>query len=228
MILLTNDDGFDAPGLQALRAAAHHWGEAVVIAPRDPMSGVGHQATTDRSLHIQQRGEGLYVVDGTPVDCVRLGLLELAPNAAVVWSGVNDGGNLGVDVHMSGTAAGAREAALLGRPAVAWSQYVRRPAGPDWSAAAAMVSLVWERLAALTLSQRMFWNVNFPHRPEPLPAPTFCRPDNNPLKFHYAELDSGERMFNGSYADRPQTPGRDVSVCFGGGISVSKLSAEIA
>ena len=72
-----------------------------------------------RSPSLTSAGRGQFVVDGTPVDCVRLGLLELAPDADWVLSGVNNGGNLGVDAHMSGTVAAAREAALLGRPAIA-------------------------------------------------------------------------------------------------------------
>src|SRR4029453_2548200 len=145
-ILVTNDDGIDAPGLAALVEVAQRFGTVTVVAPAMHMSGCSHAATTDRPLRVFDHGLNRYSVNGTPVDCVRLAILSLAPQIELVLSGVNDGGNLGVDVLMSGTVAGAREALLLGRRAIAISQYRRRGRRPDWprssrSTAAVMAEL---------------------------------------------------------------------------------------
>ena len=108
-ILLTNDDGIDAPGLEALAAAARCLaGEVVVVAPAEPHSGCGHRVTTDRPLAVAEIAAGWYRVSGTQADCVRLALGRLVPDAALVISGINAGGNLGADIHLSGTVAAAR------------------------------------------------------------------------------------------------------------------------
>lgn len=115
-ILVTNDDGIDAPGLAALVEVARSLGEVTIVAPHCHRSGCSHAATSDQSLHLVERGPRHFALCGTPVDCVRVALLHLDPRIELVLSGINDGGNLGVDVLMSGTVAAAREAALLGRP----------------------------------------------------------------------------------------------------------------
>ena len=128
ILLLTNDDGIDAPGLTALETACRGWARRVlVVAPKDPHSGCGHRETTDRPLVLEQVGLDRFHVDGTPADCVRLALTTLLrpagggdaggdpldrPQVDWVLSGINAGGNLGVDIHHSGTVAAAREAAL--------------------------------------------------------------------------------------------------------------------
>ena len=103
--LLTNDDGIDAPGLDVLRRAAESLGECVTVAPHEHLSGCSHRVNTHRPLWAEEVGPGRYSLDGSPADCARIGLLHLATDADWVLSGVNDGGNLGVDVHMSGTVA---------------------------------------------------------------------------------------------------------------------------
>src|SRR4051812_38417238 len=122
-LLLTNDDGIDADGLQALCDAARPLGEPVVAAPALPQSGVSHAVTTGTAFRVEPRGPGRFAVAGTPADCVRVGLHRLAPDAAWVLSGVNHGGNLGADVYYSGTVAAVREAVLHGWPGVAFSHY---------------------------------------------------------------------------------------------------------
>jgi hypothetical protein len=115
-LLLTNDDGIDAPGLAALAAAAEQLGEAVVVAPLEGHSGCGHRVTTDEELTILGRGVSRFAVDGTPADCVRVALHSLAPEASHVLAGINAGGNLGADVWISGTVAAVREAVWLLAP----------------------------------------------------------------------------------------------------------------
>src|SRR5262245_11374774 len=124
--LLTNDDGIDAPGLRALQQAAVALGESVLVAPRDHQSGCSHRVTTGTGIRLEERAPGEFALDGTPADCVRVGLHLLTRDATWVLSGINQGGNLGADVHVSGTVAAVREAALHGLPGVALSQYHKR------------------------------------------------------------------------------------------------------
>jgi 5'-nucleotidase len=226
-ILLTNDDGIDAPGLAALAAAAARLGrECVVVAPADPHSGCGHRVTTDRSLRVVAAGPGRFAVHGTPADCVRIALAELAPDAAVVLSGINAGGNLGADIHHSGTVAAAREAALHGRIAVAASHYRRSGAAIDWDRAAAWLEQVFSMLPLLggAAAAGALWNVNLPDPPEVAGVPPIveCPVDASPFALGYRPTDDGWR-YAANYHDRPRLPEGDVARCFGGAITVSRL-----
>ena len=225
-ILVTNDDGIDAPGLAALVEVAQSLGKVTVVAPATHMSGCAHAATTERPLRVVDHGLARYSVSGTPVDCVRLGLLHIAPQADLVLSGINDGGNLGVDVLMSGTVAVRCEALLLGRRAIAISQYRRRGRRPDWprsvrlaNAALAELSRQGDNVAA--------WNVNLPDIDAVTdrghaPAIVHCSLDAHPLPIAYQPL--GETfVYASDYHSRPRDAGSDVAVCFGGQISVTKL-----
>ena len=121
-ILVTNDDGWDAPGLAALKTLAGQIGDVYVLAPRDPHSYAGHRVTTDGPLVLTETGAREFTLSGTPADCVRVAIATLFPEIDWVLAGINRGGNLGADLFTSGTVAAAREAALLGRPAIAVSQ----------------------------------------------------------------------------------------------------------
>src|SRR5207249_146420 len=135
--LLTNDDGIDAEGLAALRAAAEAIGRSLVVAPSACHSGGGHQVTTHGPIRVCRRDEQCFVIEGTPADCVRVGLDRLAPETNWVLSGINHGGNLGADLYMSGTAAAVREGVLHGKPGIAVSHYHRKGIDPlDWPRAA--------------------------------------------------------------------------------------------
>ena len=94
-LLLTNDDGIDAPGLEALLNAARTLGDPVVVAPAGPQSGVSHAVTWHEGVRIEPRGDKRFAIHGTPADCTRLGLMTLVPDAKWVLSGINHGGNLG-------------------------------------------------------------------------------------------------------------------------------------
>src|SRR5438128_2232115 len=100
--LLTNDDGIDAPGLQALAEAAAGLGQVVVAAPVEAHSGCSHRVTTRAGIRIVETAPDRFAVHGTPGDCVRTALHALIPDAAWVLAGVNEGGNLGADVYHSG------------------------------------------------------------------------------------------------------------------------------
>jgi 5'-nucleotidase len=223
-LLLTNDDGFDAPGLAALRTAAAAFGELVVVAPAHPHSGCSHQVTTGRPFRVARSADGVFVVEGTPADCVRVALLHLAADADWVLSGVNAGGNLGADVYVSGTVAAVREAALLGRPGVALSHYRRKGLEFDWDRAAAWVRAVLLDLLGRPQAPGAFWNVNLPHLDPGTPDPEAldCPLDPGPLPVRFHRQDD-LFVYNGDYHQRPRVPGGDIDTCFRGQIAVTRL-----
>jgi 5'-nucleotidase len=131
-IILTNDDGIEAPGLLAARRALERVGDVITVAPDRNRSGVGRSISFGRSLHVEEveMADGVigYACSGTPVDCVRLvalGLMDFEPD--VVVSGVNHGENLGDDITYSGTVAGAMEGIVIGVPGIAVSLSINRP-----------------------------------------------------------------------------------------------------
>jgi len=226
-ILLTNDDGIDAPGLEALAKAARALGgESVIVAPAEPHSGCGHRVTTGRPILVDDVGPARYRVHGTPADCVRIALARLAPDIDLVLSGINEGGNLGADIHHSGTVAAAREAALHGRRAVGASHYHRRGSAIDWPRAAAWLEVVLAELKDRTLGPGEFWNVNLPDRGASceVPAVVDCLVDPSPFALEYDFRDGGWH-FSGNYHERPRMPQGDVATCFAGHIAVSRLRA---
>jgi 5'-nucleotidase len=174
-ILLTNDDGISAPGLQATRRALRELDDVVVdvIAPDSNRSATARSITTRSPLSVEEvefeDGSAGYATDGTPVDCVRfaeLGLVGGRPDLIV--SGINHGANLGDDITYSGTVAAALEGIVLGIPAVALSQ--QSSAGGmgyvsgcfDFSVAAAFTAQLVERLATAAMPEATLINVNCP------------------------------------------------------------------
>jgi 5'-nucleotidase len=221
--LLTNDDGIAAPGLETLRRAIGTWGNAVVVAPDQHLSGCSHQATTSRPLELQAISENRFALDGSPVDCTRVGLTHVAPGARWVLSGVNEGGNLGADVYLSGTVAAAREACLLGKPAIAISQYIRRRP-VDWEQTERWTRSVLELLLQRPPAQGSFWNVNLPQPAENSAVPEFlfCSVDPHPLPVDY-DLREGKLHYRARYQDRLRAEGHDVEACFSGRITISQI-----
>src|ERR1035441_2411590 len=121
-ILLSNDDGYFAPGLACLATHLSTVADIVVVAPERDRSGASNSLTLDRPLNLRQAASGFYYVNGTPTDCVHLavtGMLDTQPD--MVISGVNSGANMGDDTIYSGTVAAATEGFLLGIPAIAVS-----------------------------------------------------------------------------------------------------------
>jgi 5'-nucleotidase len=226
VLVLTNDDGVDAPGMQSLRQAAERLGRCVVVAPRGPMSGCGHQVTTHLPIDIERRSAECFAVAGTPVDCVRLALHSLAPDACWVLSGINAGGNLGTDVYHSGTVAAVREAAIRGLPGMALSHYIARGRPIDWTRAAQWAGQVLKRLIVLRPEPGTFWNVNLPHPAPggPEPSMVFCDLDPSPLPADF-RIEDNQAVYTGNYQARLRRPGADVAVCFGGDISVTPVRA---
>jgi len=161
-MLLSNDDGIDAPGLAALEEALRALGEVVVVAPATEQSAKSHSLTMHRPLRVSRRGPGRYAVTGTPADAVYLALHHLVPGYVdLVVSGINRGGNLGGDVHYSGTVAAAREACMQGVPAMAVS--ARSVDGVVHFDTAAQVAVdAARRLLDHPLPRGVFLNVNVP------------------------------------------------------------------
>jgi 5'-nucleotidase len=225
-VLLTNDDGIDAPGLAALEASLPPDFDYLVLAPDGQRSECSHTVTTRHSLRLIQLSGNRWSLNGSPVDCVRVALTVLAPNLAGVLSGVNDGGNLGADIYISGTAAAAREAAIHGLPAIAISQY-RNPSNPrTWDHITRWLGGRLVPLLEEKSSKAGFWNINLPsisdssgHPPE-LVRTTMCR---HPMPLGYTR--EGELLtYRVDYHSRPKNPGTDITECFGGKISVSRIA----
>ncbi len=225
-LVITKDDGIDAPGLQTLAAGLEGLDATVfVVAPASEQSGVGHRLTTRTPIRIEARGENRYAVDGTPADCARVALRHVVPDADYLLSGVNRGANLGSDLYNSGTVAAAREAAFLGCKAAALSQYVAENRSLDWCMTRRFVENLLSFLFTWSLAELDYWNINFPH-PEDETAEVetvFCNPDTNPQGFSLARNED-TLVYVGDFFNRPRSPGRDVDVCFGGRVSVSRLS----
>ncbi|HOC44204.1 MAG TPA: 5'/3'-nucleotidase SurE [Thermoanaerobaculales bacterium] len=161
-ILLTNDDGYASEGIQALADSLEPVAEVWVVAPRIEQSAVSHALTLDRPLHIERLGERRFAVDGTPTDCVALGvasLMVVSPPDLVV-SGINFGANMGVDVHYSGTVSAAFEGVILGCPALAVSQV--RGEGFSFHVAAAIACRLAEWILDRGLAADTLLNVNVP------------------------------------------------------------------
>jgi 5'-nucleotidase len=167
LILLSNDDGVAAPGIAAAREALKELGDVIVAAPDRERSASSHSISLDRPLRVDEVEEGVFAIDGTPVDCVYLALLHLVPRRpALVVSGINNGYNLGSDVFYSGTVAAAVEAALRGVPAIAVS--LARKAPQDFSHAAGfLAALAAEtiRRGAGALPESSLLSVNVPPGP---------------------------------------------------------------
>jgi 5'/3'-nucleotidase len=158
-LLVTNDDGVHAAGLLALAQALAELGDVYVVAPEREQSACGHALTLHRPLRVVEVRERWFAVNGTPSDCVNLGVLGFLPEAPVlVASGINHGSNLGDDVTYSGTVSAAMEGTLLGVPSIAFSLVD----GGDFAAAATVARAVAARVLVEGLPRKTLLNVNVP------------------------------------------------------------------
>lgn len=171
-ILVTNDDGVNAPGLKVLIAIARALSDDVtVVAPARNQSGAGHRFTLGTEMSYERVERDVYALDGSPADCVVLGMTHILKDrpADLVLSGVNHGQNLGDIIHCSGTLAGAREGALHGALGIALSQALDYEAGHsvDWDAAESWGAEVVKKLVGVAAGTKggTYYNVNFPIGP---------------------------------------------------------------
>jgi 5'/3'-nucleotidase len=163
-ILVSNDDGYFAPGIMALATALSASAEVTVVAPERDRSGASNSLTLDRPLSVRRAANGYLYVNGTPTDCVHLavtGLLEDLPD--VVVSGINYGANMGDDTIYSGTVAAATEGFLLGIPSVAISLVAE--GGGHFETAARIACELVERFRSSPLDGPVLLNVNVPDAP---------------------------------------------------------------
>jgi 5'-nucleotidase len=245
-LLLTNDDGYDAEGLQAWIEVLEREHECWVVAPDGGRSCCSHAVTNADPLLVRQVGARHWTVSGTPADCVRIGLLVLGCEPHWVLSGVNHGGNLGIDTLFSGTVAAAREASLLNRPAMAFSQYMRRDIAKDWHQTALRAKYVLDQIQSRSIGAGQFWNVNLPAIvPEVLKDgridPSLftmeeCELEVQPLLMSYERVEpdpetankSDDRelfLYQSNYQMRPRGLGSDVDRCFRGAATITRLHA---
>lgn len=163
-ILLSNDDGYFAPGLAALAEALAGLGEIVVVAPEQNRSGASNSLTLDRPLFLKQAASGFHFVNGTPTDCVHLavtGMLDTLPD--IIVSGINNGANMGDDTIYSGTVAAATEGFLLGIPSIAIS--LTSFEGKNYTSAGMVARQLVERFIRDPIRDPVLLNVNVPDIP---------------------------------------------------------------
>jgi 5'-nucleotidase len=163
-ILLSNDDGYFAPGITVLEQALAPLAQVTVVAPERDRSGASNSLTLDRPLTVRRSQNGFYYVNGTPTDCVHLavtGLLDDLPD--IVISGINDSANMGDDTIYSGTVAAATEGFLLGIPSIAIS--LVGEGGHHYETAARIGVELVQRFKSNPLRQAMLLNVNVPDMP---------------------------------------------------------------
>jgi len=246
-ILITNDDGINAPGLEVLEgiatAIAGPEGEVWTVAPAFEQSGVGHCISYSRPMMIAKLAPRRYAAEGSPADCVLAGIYDVLQGAKpdLVLSGVNRGNNAAENTLYSGTIGGAMEAALQGVPAIALSQYMG-PATADlddtFEAARQHGTAVVRALLDRGLWQaqddyRLFYNLNFP----PVPAagvrgvkvaPQGFRRDTS-FSAEPQVSPSGRRFLwiKGGPQHRPTAPGSDAAVNLEGWISVTPMRADL-
>lgn len=181
LVLITNDDGIKAGGLRALVEMAEKYADVVVVAPNQSYSGMSHSITIKIPLYAklirEKEGFKLFKINGTPVDCIKLGvntLLDRRPD--FVLSGINHGSNASVSIHYSGTMGAAREAALLGIPAIGFS-LLNHSYEADFSTAVGYAETIFKHAIKNGMPKGSYWNVNIPTGPD-LKGIKLCRQTN--------------------------------------------------
>src|SRR6201996_2017307 len=162
-VMLTNDDGIDAPGMKGMEEIAGKIAREVwTVAPEHDQSGQSHAISLHHALRISERGERRFGVTGTPGDCAAIGLCHLMKEAPpqLVLSGVNRGLNLGMETVFSGTVGGAMTAMMLGCPALALSQAFKDRNNVPWETARSLGAGVIERLWAMGWGKSAVLNIN--------------------------------------------------------------------
>jgi len=164
-ILLSNDDGIEAPGIRLLEEVATELAEEVwVVAPATDRSGVSNSVSLREPVRIEARGERRFAVHGTPADCAAMAVRHLMKDSPpdLMLSGINSGSNIGFETILSGTVGAAITGVLLGVPAIALSQDRRPEAAPDWRTAKVHCLPVLHKLLDAGLPPECCLNVNFP------------------------------------------------------------------
>jgi len=230
-ILLTNDDGIEAPGLAVLeRIAGELARELWVVAPEHDQSGVSHSISLHHPLRLTERGERRWSVSGTPGDCAVMALSYLMPEPPqLLLSGVNRGVNLGLETVFSGTVGGAMTGMMLGIPSIALSQAWTDRTQVRWDTAAALGADVVRRLLAVGWSAATCLNINFPDLPAEDVGPlTLARQGPGLIQGLQVETRTDPRSLNYHWISfrrgpRDQGPDSDVEALNAGKIVVTPL-----
>ena len=234
-ILITNDDGFEAPGIAALYDALEPLGKVHLVAPISERSACSHTITLRGPITVEriehEHFGSMHVVHGTPADCVRLAIVELLDvSVDLVVSGINRGANAGVDTFYSGTVAGAREGAIMSVPSISVSQAIHPDVDIDWPRATEATRSIVGDLIKEKLPGPGFMNVNLP---APIPPDYRDRirrvpvaPDPMPTNFTRTERDGGlviEFDWGKTYWFRDVSGVSDYSVLRSGDVAISAI-----
>ena len=234
-ILLSNDDGINAPGLEVLERVARSLSEDVwIVAPEAEQSGAAHSLTLDRPLRARRISAKRYAVDGTPTDCLMLAINSLMEGLrpSLMLSGVNRGANLADDVTYSGTIAAAMEATLLGVPAIALSQKCRSGRRVRWATAEHYAPGLVRRLVEAGWPEDVFINVNFPDvAAAKVKAIRVCQQGRRRFGDALSEGVDSRRVpysWMGGVGDKEEkVPGCDIDVVNAGAIAVTPLCLDM-
>lgn len=235
-ILISNDDGIHAHGIQVLEKIARTLTDDVwVVAPEAEQSAASHSLTIHRPLRLKQVGEKRYTVDGTPTDCVLLAINHVFKDDAkptLVLSGINQGSNIGEDVTYSGTIAAAMEATLLGVPAIALSAHFERRDAIPWETAERWGPEVIRKAVTVAWPKNVLLNVNFPAvAPDAVTGIHVVRHGKRKIGDELMErVDPRGRPYIWIGALRGESevaPDTDIHTVFNGGISVTPLFLDL-
>ena len=234
-ILVTNDDGINAPGLVSLYEVARALSKDVwVVAPETNQSGAAHSLSLSKPLRAREVSEGKWAVDGTPTDCVLFGVRHLMGEnpPTLVLSGVNRGTNLADDVTYSGTIAAAMEGCLLGIRSIAMSQSYTHPAPVKWETGEKHGPEVVRRVLATEWSREALINVNFPDvTPGDVKGMEVTRQGQRGFGGHIVErLDPRGTPYywiNYTPTEKDLVPGTDIEAIRRGAISINPLHLDL-
>jgi len=228
-ILVTNDDGIHGPGLRPLIAAMQELGRVIAVVPDQERSADSHCLTLHKPIRVYPISDGLTTVNGSPADCARFGVLWMMKGAVdLVVSGINRGYNLGEDIIYSGTVAAAREARILGIPAIAFSQ---DPDTPSFQAAARFACDLARQTLRRGLPPGVILNVNFPKpKKEAWRGARAARLGQRIYSNNISRrCDPRGRTYywlGGSKATWVKRPGTDVAAVAAGHVSVTPLHLD--
>ncbi|MEI6153332.1 MAG: 5'/3'-nucleotidase SurE [Deltaproteobacteria bacterium] len=209
LILLTNDDGIDSEGLVLLKDRLSKQHEVCTIAPERERTCIGHAVTIHKPLRIKEVGKGLFSTNGTPADCVLLGIrVLLRKKPDLIISGINKGPNMGQDVNYSGTVAAAKEGAFLGISSMAISIGAR--ADYLFNDAIAVINEIIEKSRNVTFPDQTFLIINIPNIPQ-----------RNIKGFMVTRL--GKRIYNDAVIERVDPRGGKYYWIGGNGVSFESI-----
>ncbi len=235
VILISNDDGVRAKGLEFLANVMRSFGKVVIVAPDREQSGASHSLTLHRPLRIFEYDKDVYAVDGTPTDCVSLGVQEiLKQKPDLLVSGINHGANLGEDVTYSGTVSAAMEGTIFSIPSIAFSLVSNDKAKLSFDHTKTAIEKIVQALMTHTLPEGFLLNVNFPAA---LKKPDLFEHEITFLgRRRYAgatveKIDPKGRKYywiGGEELDFENRPGSDSNAIAQGKVSISPICIDLS